>query len=98
MKMNIEQIKNKIYSESLEYILVSIAYYLLDKQGFSPTRTALCLKHISEISESVRENDIKITEMKEELEKDYGVRIHRSFKGITVDTRSENDEADQENH
>ena len=87
-----ESMLDKAYMNSLELNLIALSYYLLDKKSFTPQETKEAVDYIFEFCDSMRVNGISISEIKAELEKDYGFAVRRKGHILSVGIKKKEEE------
>lgn len=87
-----QSVIERAYTNSLELNTVALAYYLLDKKGFTPEEAKEALTYIFEFHNSMYVNEIHIAEIKAELEKDYGLMIRRKGGHLSVGIKKKKEE------
>lgn len=77
----------RIWNDTLQVILVSVAYYLFDKLGFGAKKGFSVLSNINNLAESIRSKNVSLDELTETLSEEYGITITQTKNGILIEKR-----------
>lgn len=86
MELDRKKLENRIWTDTLEISFISTAYFLRDKLGWSAQRTVACLMNINEIAESVRSDNVKLDELRENLHDEHKMLIRQNCRGVVIET------------
>ena len=86
MTLDNEKLENRIWTETLELNLISTAYYLCDKMGFSSNKTIMCLDNVTQLCESIRHKNVSLDELRNTLIEEHGLKIRKTFKGVVIES------------
>lgn len=84
------RVKNELYLEISEINLTAIAFFLMDKMGYSPKKTAYALEYLLGTIQGVGGSEIEFREMKRTLKEDYGIQITRKSGNLSIFLDEEN--------
>lgn len=98
MTLNQKKVEDRIWTDTLDLCLTSMAQILLDKMGFTPRKAIKVLMNVSETASSIREDYVSMNDIKEMLEEEYGFVIRKNTKGVMLEIKKKGNNDDERNN